>query len=206
MPHITPEILGWFSLLISVVGYIPYFITILSGKTKPHAFSWLIWAILMTIAFFAQDAGGAGSGAWATGFSAVVAFIIVAFALFKGEKQITRSDWITFIAALSAIPIWYVTKDPLYSVILITVIDALGFYPTFRKSWNKPQEELPLPWGLNSFKFLVALFALECFNWTTALYPASLVLMNGTFFVMIIWRKRIFTSNHSNPGTPLKNE
>ncbi|MFH1159283.1 MAG: hypothetical protein V1721_10475 [Pseudomonadota bacterium] len=199
MPDSTSEILGLFSLLIGVVSYVPYLRTILSGKTKPHAFSWFVWALLMAIAFFAQDTGGAGPGAWATGLSAIVAFIIVAFALFKGEKQITRSDWITFIGALSAIPVWYATKDPLYAVILITVIDALGFYPTYRKSWNKPQEEPPLPWTLGAFKYVVALFALEKFNWTTALYPASLVLMNGVFAVMIVWRKRVLSSLTSAP-------
>ena len=32
---------------------------------------------------------------------------------------------------------WFFTKTPLFSVILITIIDALGFIPTFRKSYIK---------------------------------------------------------------------
>ncbi len=189
---------GWFSLAIALVSYIPYTLSIISGRTKPHAFSWFVWAFLTAIAFFAQLADNAGPGAWATGFTAVCSVFFTILAVFCGEKNIARSDWITFLAALGTIPIWYVMKDPLWAVVLITIIDALAFYPTFRKSWHKPQEEMTLTFSLSALKFGVALLALENTTWTTALYPWSLVIMNGAFVVMVWYRRRYLKAQTSN--------
>lgn len=190
MISLTPAFLGWLSLAIAVASYAPYFKSILSGNTRPHAFSWFIWGLLTGIAFFVQDVSGAGPGAWVTGFTAVIALGIALLSLFKGEKNITRSDWITFIAALAVIPVWYGTQDPLYAVILIALIDGLGFYPTFRKSWSKPQEELLIMYYLSALKFAIALLALDQFTPVTALYPASIIFLNLAFIGMIHWRRR----------------
>ena len=127
MFHLSLEFWGWFSLLIAVVSYAPYLRSVVIGKTKPHAFSWFIWSLLTAIAFFAQIVGKAGPGALVTGLTAVTCGVIAVLALSKGEKEITRSDWATFIVAVAALPIWWVSADPLYSVILITLIEALGF-------------------------------------------------------------------------------
>jgi len=32
---------------------------------------------------------------------------------------------------------------------------------------------------------------LESFTWTTALYPASLVIANFAFVAMLVWRRRV---------------
>ncbi len=183
------EAWGWFSLFITVLGCVPYFVFILKGKTKPHAFSWAVWGLLTVIAFCAQLSERAGPGAWAMGLTVVFCFLFAGMALFWGEKNVTRSDWISFAFALTAIPVWIVTQDALWAVVLVTVIDAVGFYPTWRKSWHRPHEEMAFQFLTGTVKWIPVLFALENFNWTTALYPASLVVMNGSFVAMLMWRR-----------------
>ena len=68
--------------------------------------------------------------------------------------------------------------------------DACGFIPTFRKAFHKPHEETLMEYALSVVKFTIALFALESFNLTTWLYPASLVLTNGLFVAMLLGRRR----------------
>ncbi len=184
------EIIGWTTVILGLAAYIPYFRSIYKNETKPHVFSWFIWGLLGAIAFFAQLAGGAGPGAWVNGMTAFICFAIAVTALFRGEKNISRSDWITFITALASIPLWLITNNPLYAIILVTIIDALGFYPTFRKSWSKPQEESALTYALSGTKYLISLFAIEQYTTTTVLYSASLVMMNWLFVAMVIWRKK----------------
>jgi hypothetical protein len=190
--HVTwdAEIWGWFSLAIAIVSYLPYFTSIFAGRTRPHAFSWFVWGPLMLIAFLAQDVSGAGPGAWVTGLTGVLNLLVGVLALFYGERDITRSDWLSFAAALAVIPVWYVTHTPFIAVLLIILIDALGFYPTIRKTLRKPQEECLLTYGLSAFQFFVALFALERFSWTAALYPLAIVLMNGGFVCAVLLRRR----------------
>ena len=126
--------LGYVSLLCGVMGYGTYLWSILSHRTRPHAFSWVVWGTVTAVVFYAQVIKGAGAGAWATGFSSGICFIVTGFAFYRGEKKITLTDWLAFSGALLAIPVGYLTQDPLWSVILVTLIDQLGFYPTFRKS------------------------------------------------------------------------
>jgi hypothetical protein len=134
----TPkEIFGAASLILSVVSYVPYVRSIFVANTKPHAFTWLVWGAVMAIAFLAQLSDRAGAGSWATGLSAAFCLGIGIIALFRGEKHITRGDWIAFTITFLAIPLWVATSDPLWSVLLVTGIDAVAYYPTFRKSYSK---------------------------------------------------------------------
>ena len=192
------DVLGTVAVGIAFIGYVPYLWAIWKGKTRPHAFSWTIWGILTAIAFAAQWVDGAGPGAWVTGVTALTCFIIVIVALFTGRKQTKghyhKSDVLSFIAALAAIPLWYLTNSPLWSMILVTIIDALGFYTTFRKSYVNPNEELLFAYLMSALKFVVALMALENFTIITALYPFSLVVMNGAFVVMLLWRRKALST------------
>lgn len=189
MPTV-PEILALISIAIGFYATGIYIASILRGYTRPHLFSWLIWGLLTMIAWAAQFHENAGPGAWVTLVAALMCFAVTVLCFRYGEKTITRSDWIMFVTALCAIPLWYITANPLWSVILVTVIDMLGFYPTFRKSWMKPGEEALWTYGLSVVKFGLGMMALETFNMTTALYPFSLVVTNAAFVIFIMVRRK----------------
>jgi len=191
--------LGILATLIAIYAYIPYFRNIFRGKTKPHAFSWFVWFLLTAIAFFAQVSDNAGPGAWVTGFTAVICFVIFIFGLKRGEKDIVWIDWLSLVGALLALGLWAITNEPLLSVILITLIDALGFVPTFRKSYSKPNEETALTYGLSSLKFAIGIAALDNVTLVTALYPASLVLANGIFVAMVLLRRQKLNIDAEHP-------
>lgn len=184
--------LGLLAVVIGLIGYVPYFRTIFNGKTKPHAFTWLVWGILTAIAFVGQVVGKGGSGAWVTGFTAFMSFIIFILALAKGKKDFPLADWLCLGGCMVGLALWAITGDPLAAIILITVIDMLAFAPTFRKSYSKPYTEPAFTYTLSGLKFVVALFALHELSATTVLYPASLVLTNGLFVAMVlVQRKRL---------------
>ena len=183
------EALGLLSVALSCIGYSRYFWHIFKKQTKPHAFSWIVWGLTAAIAFFAQRSDAAGAGAWITGFSALTFFAIAAWAVFRGERDIRRSDWWTFTGALAAIPLWYFTGNPLGAVILVTAIDTLGYYPTFRKAYCKPHEETALTHGLDVLKFIPALFAMDNFTVITLLYPSLQLAADGALTLMIMWRR-----------------
>jgi chromate transport protein ChrA len=184
------SILAIVAVGIAFVSYIPYFRDIFTGKTKPHAFSWLVWGILNAIAFAGQIYDKGGAGAWAVGFTAFVMFIIFSLALYMGEKNIKSFDWLCLVGAGVALILWFATSGPLLSVILITVIDALGFFPTVRKSFSKPYEETLTTYILSTIKYLLVVVALHSYTVVTVLFPASLVLMNGLFVVMLVIRRK----------------
>jgi hypothetical protein len=173
------------------VVYIPYFWGMYRGHTKPHAFSWVVWALVASIAAAAQLSERAGPGAWTTTIMAVICWLIALVAFKKGEHTVTRGDWVCFIVTLCAIPIWVLTKNPLYSVILVSVIETVGIYPTVRKSWSKPWSETALMYFLSSANQILMIYALTVYTMTTVLYPLTAIGNNMLFGFMLLYRRRV---------------
>lgn len=187
-------LLGVLAVVIGFIGYAPYFRDIFRGKTKPHAFSWLVWGVLTGIAFVGQVVSDGGAGAWVTGFTAVICLAIFILALSKGKRDFPVVDWISLAGAGFALLLWFLTEDPLAAVILVSVIDALGFIPTYRKSYIRPSEETLFTYNMSSLKFVVGLFALESYSLVTVLYPLSLIVTNTVFVILLITRRKQLSS------------
>lgn len=175
---------------MTLVGYFYYFRDIFAHKTKPHAFTWLVWASLTAIGFAGQLSDNGGAGAYITAVTAAISFIIFFLALFRGEKEITRSDWLSLAGAAVALLLWLLTDSPVLAVILITLVDFLGFVPTIRKSIRKPHEEILISYALAGLKFILAIVALDNYSVVTVLYPASLVFANLLFVLLLISKRR----------------
>lgn len=185
------EMLAAIGILFMLTSYGIYIHSIFKGQTRPHPFSWFIWGLLTTIGFFAQISDGAGIGSIITLASAFISFFIAGIGYIKRKNiTISSSDKWAFVLSLLAIPLWIITQTPLWSVILITLIDVAGFYPTFRKSWHAPEQESVLSFTLGGFKHFFTIMALENYSIVTALFPFSLVLSNFTLIAMIYIRKR----------------
>lgn len=184
-------VVGSIAAVVAVFNYLPYLIGTIKKTLKPHAFSWIVWTVMTTVTFFAQVADNAGPGAWATGATAVTLFVIAIMALRNGGYQITTSDKISFVGALSAIPIWIATADPLWAVIIVTTIETLGFFPTYRKGFMRPYDESILAFMLTITKYSLALLALENYTATTMLFPIALIILSSGLVLELLWRRRV---------------
>ncbi len=182
-------VFGILSSLMILCSRANYFNAIFEGKTRPHAFSWLIWGVISSIGVAAQISEGAGAGAWARGLGSATCFMLVIIAMFKGENNIKRSDWITLVVALSAVPLWVMTKTPIWSVFLVCIIDTLGYFPTVRKSWGKPYEEAAGSYMFSCLSSLFSVIAVEHYTLATWFYPAVLTWSNGSMVVFLLWRR-----------------
>lgn len=184
------EIFGYASIVVAVVGYIPYIKDILADKTKPHAFSWLIWFITETIAFAVQVTVHGGSGSWVHLMQLSLCLLIFCLALRYGHPTITRSDWIALSLGIVAIVLWVMTKQPLTAVICLIIIDVMAFAPTFRKSYEFPQQETARLYVCSGLSYACALVALEQYALVNWLYQASLVFLNGSFILWLLLLRR----------------
>ena len=192
----TQDVLGALAVALGLFGYFFYVRGIVRGTVKPHAFTWFVWALLTTIAFAAQVVDDAGPGAWVTGVTALCSFGFAAVGLGKSSREhIAKSDWYFFAGALAAIPVWLLTGNPLWSVIIITIVDAVAFAPTIRKGYHHPETESVGTYALSGIKFVIGLFALTNITWITTLYPASLVLANLGFVIVLLWRRRVVAAS-----------
>ena len=187
----TTALFGILSTAMVFVSRYFYFRCIYRDGAKPHAFSWLIWGCISAVGFAAQVVEGAGPGSWARGFACVTCFILVYIGYVRGDRTYTRADWITLFVALAAIPLWLLTKTPLWSVVIVCIIDTVGYLPTLRKAWVKPEEEPAIGYAWFTLGALFSLFAIENYTPSTWLYPVVMVLSNASMTVfLLLWRPR----------------
>ena len=186
------EVLSLMAIMLTFVAFVPYIMSIKQGQTRPHVFSWIIWGSTTFVVFLAQLADKGGVGAWPIGVSGIITLYIAMLAYARrADISITRTDWYFFIFALTSLPLWYLTKDPLYTVVILTTVDLLGLGPTFRKAWHHPFEEPLKFYTLIAVRNFLSIMALEHLSMTTILFPASLGLGCVLFIAVIMYRRKL---------------
>ena len=188
----SKELLSAVAIVLTLVAFLPYIRSILRGNTRPHVFSWVIWGSTTFVVFLAQLADRGGVGAWPIGISGVITLCVAVLAyLKKSDATITRVDWLFLGMAMTALPFWYVTADPLWAVVILTAVDVLGFGPTIRKAYSFPHEE-PLTFYLIFIvRNVIAIAALEHYSLTTILFPAATAVACLLFILMVAYRRRL---------------
>lgn len=190
MPY--KELLSAIAITLTFIAFIPYIRSILQGKTKPHAFSWVIWGSSTFIVFLAQVADNAGAGAWPIGISGIITLYVALLAYLKrSDHMINKSDWLFFIVAMASLPFWYFTSDPLWAVLLLTTVDLIGFGPTVRKAYALPFEEQLTFFIIIATRNAVAIMALEHYSLTTYLFPAATGLACIMIILIVTYRRRL---------------
>lgn len=87
---LTPAFFGTVSLVVGIVGYLPYVWGIWRRRVKPHPLSWLTWGVITSIAAAAQWSGGAGGAALWVMVSTIIFHFLFAFVGFVIDKS--RAD------------------------------------------------------------------------------------------------------------------
>jgi hypothetical protein len=177
-------ILGAIAALLALFSSFLYIRDIFRGNTKPHTYTWLIWAIVTAIAFFGQMVSGGGPGSWATGVAALVTIITLIISL-KGKygtKDITNFDKVCLALAILAILPWLLTKNVLWSVLFATFIDLIAFFPTMRKTWHAPKSESLESMYADAVKHMLSTVSMGTYSLVTLVYPLSVL---ATKFVII---------------------
>jgi len=180
---------GSLSLIVALVSFAPYLKDVLARKTTPHMYSWLVWTILQvtaTVAILRENLFWSALGVAALGLVSGIVFLLS----FKyGTKNITAFDTACLIGALIAIGIWVFAHDVTLSIILITIIDFVGFLPTYRKGYEEPYSETLFLYACSAFSNLFSLFSITHYSIESSLYVASLVASNVIFVTIVLVRR-----------------
>lgn len=185
-------------IVLTLTAFVPYIRAIFNGVIRPHVFSWVIGGC-----DYFSDISGAeaedkgGVGAWPIGVSRYHDFHCLPYYIKRADVIITKTDWLFFVAALSSLPLWYLTSDPLWAVVLLTVVDVFGFGPTVRKAIIFRIRNPCCFFGLFTVRNLLVMMALENHSFTLLLFPAVIVVVCVLLMMMIAYRRRVFASKAS---------
>ncbi|HEY4513580.1 MAG TPA: hypothetical protein VJH06_03650 [Candidatus Paceibacterota bacterium] len=185
--------LGYLASSIAILSYLLYFIGIAKGKTKPHAFTWLVWGVLNIVAFAAVLVAGGEAGAWVLGINALACLTISGVGFYQRHVEYDIYDWLALAGALVGAYLWWLTSNPLYAVILVCLSDGVGSVPIFRKAYRAPFEENALAFFVGILYYPLAIVALESLTLTTWLYPAFAIILDGALVSLVLWRRKKIT-------------
>lgn len=183
-------VLGIVTVLVTVIGYVPYFRDIFAKKTKPHLYTWLIWGITQGTATAALLYGGGKFGSLGLLVGTVLVAIICLLSFRYGTRNITKSDTAVLVLALLAIVAWWQLGNPVISVLMVSAIDGLGYIPTFRKTWLDPSTETLSFWIIMTAVNVLTLLANAEHNILTMTYSIMLGVANITMVLLILWKRR----------------
>jgi hypothetical protein len=184
------QTLGLIAVALTFLAYIPYYRDIIRGKTHPHIYSWSLWGIMTVLIVALQIEGGAGVSTLVTAAAGLLCLGVIILGYKKGKRDITKSDKVTALLSLLAMGFWLIAEQPVVSIVLVVAADLLAFYPTFRKSWNHPYTETLSLYVTNSLRFMLALVASENYTILAVLWPATWVVANALFSIMLTVRRR----------------
>lgn len=184
------EALGIIAVILTFVGYAPYVLDTIKGKTRPHIFSWFTWGFVTFIIFALQVLGDGGAGTYTTLATAILCSGIFILGLKNGKKDITKFDTGIFIVTLIATAIWIFAKQPVISTLLIVTINTLANIPTIRKSWHDPHSETLFTWEMGAVRNFLGIIALSNYSILTWLYPVTNLLINIIESLILIIRRK----------------
>lgn len=181
---------GAVATVLALIGTLPYIWDVLQNKTRPHVFTWLIWSLLSVISLLGQITGGGGAGVLIVAVTTVCTVTVLLLALKKGQRSITPLDWVSLAGALVALGLWFIVKTPVLSIMLVIVTDALGFFPTIRKSWFKPYEETLSAYVMADIKHVLTILAVSQVSVLTVAYSSYLIVVNFLLISVLIIRRQ----------------
>jgi hypothetical protein len=184
------ELFGALGLIVTAINYYIYIPSVLRGQTKPHIFSWVIWTALTTVIFLVQVTSGSGPGSWTTGATALACFAITLLCFKYGTPDITTSDKVSFVLGIAAGIAWFLTTTPLLTLLFILLAETLAFYPTFRKSYDRPREEPLACYYLSSLKLALSVGATDNYNFYTLAYPIYFIILYAVYIIMVFYRTK----------------
>jgi hypothetical protein len=103
---------------------------------------------------------------------------------------IFRGDCIFFALGIFTIPLWLITKTPIWSVTIAALINGLAFLPTLRKSWHRPYDEAAQTFFIGGVASTLGIIAQQHRTFSTVLYPGWTGLSDFIFVVVLILRRK----------------
>jgi hypothetical protein len=179
------------SIIIYLIGFIPYVYHVFHGRVVPHPFSWTVGAILVSVNTFQLLSTDGVSLSLASPLLRVTALSIGAIIgwIYIRRISIGILDYIALASAGIVIGIAS-TYGVSQAVIPTIVIDMFVLYPTLHKIWLDPHSEDMLVWVTTALSLLCLLFSFEHHSFANSLFWTYSMSVNIIVALFIIYRTR----------------
>jgi hypothetical protein len=189
------DVLGLLSVALAVLAAVIYVVQTLRGEVRPHPLSWFLFGVLSLTGFLVQRNEGARQGSWTLMAMTIICCLFVAVSVARGERSFSRREWAFAVAGGAVFIVYLFTGQANVAAALTTLVDALGYGPTFVRGWSQPKKDSVASFALNAVKFVPSLMAMDPISFATSFYPATLLALNTVVAIMLFWRRRALASS-----------
>jgi hypothetical protein len=188
--------------VFSLLGFIPYIVTICQGKTSPNRASWSIWASLGIILAVSNYSAGATDTMWLLVAYAVCQITIALLSFKYGEGGWNTFDLTCLLGAFISIALWQLFDSPLLAITVSIAIDSLGALPTIKKSYLQPETEDLFSWMMFWTAGTLNICALN--QWSIELMAQPIYLFGfNSIIVTLLWIPKIQAKKKRNSRSTL---
>lgn len=196
--------LGVLSGAIGTCAFFPYIRDTLARRTRPERASWLIWSVMVSIAFFSQAYEGASQSLWFVGAQVLGTVLVFLLSVpFGAGAYADRTHRLIFFIAALGLVLWYFTETAVYALAITIGIGLLGGSVTVLKAYRDPGSETLSTWIMASLAALLAIISVGQIDWVVLAYPIYLfVLYAGIVAAILVGRRRAGFSASRPAGAP----
>jgi len=151
---------GAVSTVLAIYCSVPYIASIIKGKTKPHQFSWIVFAMLNAITAVAQYLAGGHLSALVPTMFFAANLITITLSFKYGLRDTSRYDRWLFGLCLVTIIIWILTENNAVAIWLAVLIDASATAMTILKLKVHPLSEAVRPWIMAGSAYAISALTL----------------------------------------------
>ena len=120
----------------------------------------------------------------------VICFLFVAASVARGERSFSRRESAFAVAGGAVFVVYLFTRQSNVAAAMTTLVDALGYGPTFVRGWSQPKKDSVASFALNGVKFVPSLMAMDPISFATSFYPATLLVLNAAVAITLVMRRR----------------
>lgn len=178
--------IGEFSMLLGMVGALPYIAQIIWGRVRPERATWFVWSVILALAVWSYRESGANDSIWFLVGDLVVTVAIFGLSLWRGRGGWTQPDIICMVIAATSLLLWGFSGLPLFALWGVLIADIAALIPTLVKSLHDPNSESTTTYICSSIAALCGFIAVGQWNFSLLFYPAYLFLANFVV-AMVVW-------------------
>lgn len=186
--------------VFSLLGFLPYIVTICQGKTSPNRASWSIWASLGIVLAISNYSAGARETMWLLIAYAVCQITIALLSLKYGEGGWNTFDITCLLGAFISIVLWQFFNSPLLAITISIAIDSLGALPTIKKSYLQPETEDLFSWMMFWTAGTLNVCALNQWSIELIAQPIYLFCFNS-IIVALLWTPKVHANKKRKRNT-----
>jgi len=184
------QIIGLTAAVICSTAALPYFISIIKRETVLNRASWFVWLAVGGVTFSSYLVSGARATIFLPALYLVTNAIFFIMSLKYGEGGLSKFDLSCVAIAMFALLVWWITRRSDYANYVSLMAEFIGFLPTYKKIWQRPETESYLAWGIATFAQFLNLFAIEQRRAVIIVDPVSIFL---DYFIVMLLLSRKYT-------------